>query len=490
MKKYINLVSFASNQVKIETTNQLYQHLKQIYAFLATLLICNGSIAQNTSDLKQQANQYLAEMEQFLCTTSDSIWTYSEPTLKEYKTVDLLKTVLVDQGFSIRDSVVGFETMFIAAFGTKGPTIALLAEGDADSPLVPQQGFWLPDSQYGQAAGHHLLATGSLGTVLTLKELIKNGGLEARLMYAFSTGEGSFGGRVPLVRAGYFSEVDLAFFWHPAPVTTASLSQWDAIFDVEVTYPNTQQSHKNIQQLWALADSIKQEYGNDLLFRTKIMNTAFDLAIPTDSLKIHLRIEHPRQEQAMEIYHGIVKKLRSGKSNSPHFQVFRAVHEFIPNLAGNHLAYLNMTKLPSRKILDSDLELAQKIWRATQKDDGRFLPNVLPFKENKAKRLYGYGSDIGDVSWHVPLISIVTSCLPTGVSMRNWEGAAFGQTQYAKDGMLHAAKAMVFTCIDYLTNKEIQKQIHGEFEQRIRNRIYQDSIEIRTNEFSYKRRSY
>ncbi|WP_431130335.1 hypothetical protein, partial [Flagellimonas flava] len=66
--------------------------------------------------------------------------------------------------------------------------------------------------------------------------------------------------------------------------------------------------------------------------------------------------------------------------------------------------------------------------------------------------------------------------------MRKWEGATFGQTQYAKDAMLHAAKAMVFTRIDYLTNKEIQKQIHGEFVQRVRNRIYQDTIGIRTNE--------
>lgn len=458
--------------------------------FPITLLLTQCGLAQNTKNLRSLADQHLVEMEKHLYATSDSIWDYSEPSFNERQTVNLLKKQLLAQGFGITDSIAEYETMFIASYGAKGPVICFLAEADADSPLTPKMGFHFPDSNHGQAAGHHLLATGSLGATLALKELIKQGKLDAQLRYVFSTAEGSLGGRVPLAQQSFFSDVDLAFFWHPAPVTSANLSKWDAILDMEILYPSTDEVQKNIRALWATLDSIKQGYGPNLLMRTKIKNTAFDVAIPEDSLKIHLRIEHVVQEKAVEIYKRIADTLQLQRNPAPHWTIFRAVHGFIPNLAGNRRAYTHLDRMPSRKIHDSDLMLALKIWSAANKQEGRFLHDLLPFRETRSDGLYGYGSDIGDVSWQVPLISIVTSCLPTGISMRNWEGTAFGQTQYAKDGMLEAARAMVFTAIDYLTDKELQQQISMEFEQRLQNRTYFRSIEILPNEASLKKRSY
>ncbi|MEQ6168487.1 hypothetical protein AAOE16_14930 [Ekhidna sp. MALMAid0563] len=457
--------------------------------FLLIILLTYQAGAQKSVDLKAQANRYLSGIEQSLYVISDSIWSYSEPSFEEYRTAELLKNALQNQEFTIEDSIAGYPTMFIGSFGNKGPIIAILAEADADCRISPVAGIELPNSGFGQGAFHHLLGTGSLGAALALKHLIKKGELEAQIRYYFSTGEGSLGGRVPMVRNGYFDDVDLAYFWHPAPVTSANLSKWDAIIDLEVTYTDSL-AMRNAASIITKTQSIKDNNGNDLLLRTSIHSAPFDVALPNDSVKVMIRIEHSNQEKAVEEYTEIVAELEKQKQKSEvSWSVFRMVHEFIPTKVGNELVYRNMSKLGKRSVSNADTQLANTIYETAGKEPGRFLTDPLPFKAERPDELYGYGSDIGDVSWKAPLISFVVCSLPTGISMSNWEGAAFGKSSFSKDALIDAAQLMVRTSIDYLLDKKVRKAIEEEFEFRTRNRSYSNHIQILPNEQSKKKRS-
>ncbi|MCL6265988.1 hypothetical protein [Flagellimonas myxillae] len=455
------------------------------------LLVTHFVFPQDLEGLKEDTSNYLDQIKDELYATSDSIWEYSEPSFGEHRTVELLKTRLTQAGFTIEHAVAGFETMFIASYGSEGPVIGILAEADADSPLIHRKGFDLPNSEYGQAAGHHLLATGSLGAVLALKTLIEQDRIEAQIHYYFSTAEGSLGGRVPMANKRYFTELDLAFFWHPAPVTSANPSRWDAIIDMEFNFPNDRATPAQSVEFLKFLEVLKQDDDPNLALRYRIRHTQLDLSHSDNGLKIYLRITHTKQEKAIEIYNLILKKLADLRlDEAVTWNVFRAVHEFIPNLKGNQLAYANMIGLPVRKTIEIDKQLANNIWNASGKGKGKFLTQPLPLNEAIAAGLYGYGSDIGDVSWQVPLVSFVVSCIPTGMSMRNWEATAFGKSNYAKEGMLQAAKIMAATTLDYLSNLEVQKSIKSEFEGRLRNRNYFNSMEMVPNEYSRLKRSH
>lgn len=458
--------------------------------FFICLLCSQITIAQDGEVLKEQARNFSEQIKEQVFSISDSIWNLSEASFKEFKTSELLRQTLKNEGFSIQENIAGYPTMFTASFGNRGPLIGILSEADADSPLQQMDNIDLPDSKYGHGAGHHLLGAGSLGATLVLKRLVQEGKLECRIKLFFSTAEGSLGGRVPMVAQGLFDNVDLAFYWHPSPVTSASTSSWDAIVDMEISYVG-KDALKNAMVLVDSIQTIQDQEGSNLILRTKIKNSHFDLAIPNDSLNLLVRIEHSKQENALAVYNRLRNVLETQKKGSNlKWEIFRAVHEFIPNEEGNFLAYQNLLKLSKRTISKLDREKANTLYQRSNKEVKSFLSEPLPFKNREQPKLYGYGSDIGDVSWKAPLISFVVSSLPLGLSMRNWEGAAFMNSTYSKHAILGAMDVIVFTSIDYLIDPNVQERIRSEFNSRLEGRSYSSGLEVNFSGLSKLKRSY
>ena len=105
----------------------------------------------------------------------------------------------------------GMETAFkaVLAGSGAGPTIAVLAEYDA-----------LP--KLGHGCGHNLIATSALGAGLALTEVL--GDLDGSVWVLGTPAEESAapnaGGKVHMVRAGIFDDVDASIMFHPAAETT------------------------------------------------------------------------------------------------------------------------------------------------------------------------------------------------------------------------------------------------------------------------------
>nr|WP_299382259.1 hypothetical protein [Allomuricauda sp.] len=457
---------------------------------LFMVLVIQFSNAQQTNVLKQEAAGFLDAIRPELVSISDSIWSLSEPSFKEYQTAQLLKDKLRNAGFKVTPFGAGYGTMFMASYGEMGPKVGILSEADADGLLEPMADMPLPNTKYGQSAGHHLLATGSLGAVLALKSLMDQGKINLRLTYIHSTAEGSLGGRVPMAQAGYFDDLDLAFYWHPSPVTSANPNRWDAIIDMEISFlPDVSMEDAQIGFLNHI-QALKKQYGKDVLMHFKLQHEVMDVANANNGLIMHLRIQHAKQDQAQEILDRVVTTLESEPLRSKvKWKVFRAVREFMPNAVGNKLAYDNMMRLSKRSVTSNDSILAQKIWKRANTQQGRFLLDARTWNAAIPDGLYGYGSDIGDVSWRVPLISFVVSCIPTGLSMRNWEATAFGKSDFGKGGMMDASKVMVFTVIDYLFDETAKHKIQSEFESRLHQKRNIKNIEIEPTAFSKLKRT-
>ncbi len=448
---------------------------------LSTALVMLLSLnlgAQSINKLKKKSITYLDHRAPELFAWSDSLWRYSEPSFKEFKSVELIKGVLRSEGFEIEDDLSGFPTMFMGSYGTEGPVIGILGESDADHPLVNKKvPFDLPNSDFGHGAGHNLLGIGSLGGVLAVKELIANGQLKGTIRYIGSTAEGGYGGRVFLVRDGYFDDLDLAIFWHPSPVTTARLSKWDAIIDVKIELSADKESETIglINRFLNSLDSIKEE---DLLIRPKIKTGEFDLAISNVTADLLLRIEHPEQQKAESVLAEIQQLLATDTSAvTSNLQVFRSVHDFIPSLSGNVIADQNIDLLGPREVTQRGVSFGSSIFFHAGKTKKSFLLEKIPMSTSAYQNtFYGYGSDIGDVSWKVPEISFVVSCLPRGLSMSNWEGAVFHNSEYSKGGMLYASKVIALSVIDYLKDPELRERIKEEHQSRIKHMDYHPLI--------------
>lgn len=111
---------------------------------------------------------------------------------------------LVDQltreGATVTRGAGGLETAFAAEIGTGSPVVAILGEYDA-----------LPG--VGHACGHNLMGTAASLAFLALRDVAPE--LRGRVRVVGCPAEEHGNGKVKLIRAGLFSDVDAALMYHP-----------------------------------------------------------------------------------------------------------------------------------------------------------------------------------------------------------------------------------------------------------------------------------
>src|SRR2546428_3919855 len=113
---------------------------------------------------------------------------------------DALASYLSREGADVRRSAGGLETAFVAEAGSGRPVVAILGEYDA-----------LPG--VGHACGHNLMGTAAAGAFLALRDVA--GELRGRVRVVGCPAEERGNGKVGLIKAGVFAEVDAALMYHP-----------------------------------------------------------------------------------------------------------------------------------------------------------------------------------------------------------------------------------------------------------------------------------
>ncbi len=134
---------------------------------------------------------------------ADTIHANPEIAFEEFKSAALLSATLENEGFAVERGVAGLETAFVATLHGRdaGPTIAFLAEYDA-----------LPD--LGHACGHNLIGTIAISAGLAMKAVLPD--LAGTIQVIGTPAEEGGGGKVIMVEAGIFDEVDAAMMVHPS----------------------------------------------------------------------------------------------------------------------------------------------------------------------------------------------------------------------------------------------------------------------------------
>lgn len=105
----------------------------------------------------------------------------------------------------------------MASYGSGSPVIAILAEFDALPGIIqdrsPDQ--LIPEGKSaGHACGHNLFGTGSMAAAVAVKDwMVQTGNAGTIRVYGTPAEEGG-SGKVYMVGAGLFKDVDIALTWH------------------------------------------------------------------------------------------------------------------------------------------------------------------------------------------------------------------------------------------------------------------------------------
>jgi amidohydrolase len=128
---------------------------------------------------------------------------YDDPelALQERRAATMIGELLTRAGFTVRSGLAAMESAFRGEWGTGLPAIALIVEMDALPGL-------------GHGCGHNVIAAASTGAALILRRLLPEDA--ARVVVVGTPGEEQGIGKVELIKAGCFDDIDFAMMVHPS----------------------------------------------------------------------------------------------------------------------------------------------------------------------------------------------------------------------------------------------------------------------------------
>jgi len=158
---------------------------------------------------------------------SRQIWETPELGFHENKSSALLQQELRANGFSVETGVAGMPTAFTASYGAGKPVIVIMGEFDAlpglsqeDQPRQAPVTAGAP----GHGCGHNLLGSASALAAVAIKEEIEARRLKGTIRYYGTPAEEGGGGKIYMIHAGLFRDVDAVLAWHPGDSNRVSLA--------------------------------------------------------------------------------------------------------------------------------------------------------------------------------------------------------------------------------------------------------------------------
>jgi aminobenzoyl-glutamate utilization protein B len=129
---------------------------------------------------------------------------------------------------------------------------------------------------------------------------------------------------------------------------------------------------------------------------------------------------------------------------------------------------------PAEMFTDSVKYLCEKLKVPEEIARQPLIAQNLPATDEN--EVSGGSTDVGDMSWCVPLSELGTTCFTSATPGHSWGNVATGGMSIGHKGMLHAAKIMAVAAIDCYTDPVHIQKARAEFDAAIKKHPYRSLI--------------
>jgi aminobenzoyl-glutamate utilization protein B len=462
-----------------------------IIPFIMVALLC-GQSGNKYSKEKETAIRIIESMQDELIKVSDTIWSYAEIGLEEYKSSKLLADFAEKTGFKVERGISGMPTAFIASYGSGKPIIGITGEYDAlpglSQKAIPQKEAVIEGTP-GHGCGHNLIGSGALGTASAIKTLIENGLIKGTIRYYGTPAEENYGGKLYMARDGYFDDLDICLNWHPWDLTKTYLKDSYAIYDYSIrfhgitahasAYPWEGRSALDAVESFISGINLLREHVKPSVRMHYVITKGGDIPnVVPDNTEVWLWTRDFDMNSLFKLDERI-KDIAKGASMiagvEQEIVLNSGIFNTLPNMKGSELLQSNLELLGPISFSKDDNEFADKI----QSGSGlkRSGMRSIPLSLNEALiEPTSTASDIGDVSWIVPVITLFTACIPEGVPAHSWGSTACYGSSIGHKGMIYSSKALAITMIDLYKNPDLLNEIKKDFAERKGSIVYKTML--------------
>ena len=455
---------------------------KILFTILLSLTIFAGH-TQSVNKLKKELLSSIENKSSDLISVSDKIWEAAEVAFREEKSANYLIDYAEKNGFKIEKGLAGIPTAFTATYGEGKPVIGIIGEFDAlpglSQTTVPYKNE-LIEGGAGHGCGHNLFGTASMGAAVAVKELIEKGELKGTIKYFGTPAEEKFFGKLWMIREGVFDNIDIVMDWHPADKTEANVQPSLALVDFMVEFsgqsahasadPWNARSASDALELYTHGiNSYREHVKPSVRIHYHIQDAGQVVNVVPDYSRIWVRVRDITREGLEPVYDQ-VQKMAGGAAimaNVDHkVSLISGIHDLLPNRIGGAAMQKNLEILGDIEYNEEELSFAYDMQKANGKPLEGIDGKIRPLRET-LESPGGGSTDVGDVSYNIPVVSLAATVAPKGVPWHSWSVVASSGMSIGHKGMIHAAKALGMTMIDIFKDEKLRDEIKKEFDDRI-----------------------
>jgi aminobenzoyl-glutamate utilization protein B len=467
--------------------SQMFRRRAWIVACLLLLLFIIGSFdfaEEKVSKEKKLALEWLSQPEivEKFGKISDTIWSYAELGMQEFKSSKLLADTLEEAGFTVERGAAGMPTCFVASYGSGKPVIGILGEFDS-LPMLSQKGRVpyqdpIVEGAPGHGCGHNTMCTAAASAAIAVKEAIDKYDFQGTVKVFGSPAEETLISRPYMIRAGLFDDVDAVIDNHSSSEFGTSYGVGgNAMYSVIFTFkgktahgasPWGGRSALDAVDIMNVATNYLREH----LYYTYRMHyviveggEAPNVVPDKASVWYYIRNSDERVEQMYERVLNCAKAgaLASGTELSE-VRILSAVHQRHANKAAAELFQKNIELVGMPEWTEEEQAFAKTLQKELDQEEKGMPTEVEKLKDSSELFVGGGSSDVGDVTLIAPTATIRFPGQVPGAIGHHWSSVACNYGSTAWKGLNAGAKAMAASAIDLMTEPEELKKLRDEFE--------------------------
>ncbi|MEA1785844.1 amidohydrolase [Arenibacter sp. GZD96] len=461
---------------------KIMQNSNTFLILLASFICITALGQQKVSKNKRAVIASVEKHQENLIHLSDQIWAFAETALLETNSAQVLADYAEKQGFRVQRGVAEMPTAFIAEYGSGKPIIGIMGEYDA-LPGLSQKALPTKEPLHlgapGHGCGHNMFGPGSLGAAVAIKELIAEGKLKGTIRFYGTPAEEDLAGKVYMGRAGLFDDLDVCLDWHPDYENKAGIQSSQSVSDYTISFrgksahaasdPWNGRSALDAAEFFtdginSLREHVRPSVRMHYVYSDggKIPNV-----IP-DEAAVWLWIRDSKRSGVAEVterMREIAKGAALMAGVEYDIQLNNGLYEILVNETGAKVLQKNMEIVGPITYTQEELDFADTLMENYGLEKNGINGKIQPLDKTKEDP-EGGSTDVGDVSYIVPEISLLATTAPHGSPWHSWVVVASGGMSIGHKGMLFAAKTLGATMVDLFENEKLRTEIRAEFVER------------------------
>jgi len=441
---------------------------------------------------------------------ADKVWSTPETCYSEQNSMNAHVNELEYHGFSVTKGIADIPTAVVGEYGTDGPIIAFLGEYDALAGLSQKADVFHQDpitkGENGHGCGHNLLGSASMQAAVALRDWLKESNLPGVVRYYGCPAEEGGAAKTFMVRDKIFKDVDAAITWHPGClpgiVKGSSLANCRVDFTFEgrashaAVSPHLGRSALDAIELMNVGVNYMREHMPDKarIHYALIDGGGISPNVVQAKAKVRYVVRDETTPKMMELLER-VKKIAKGAALMTQTKVKAKILAGVSNLVYNetlgNIMQSNLDQLGAPEFSREDHLYAKKYQDTLSRKDiesayshagidmveGQVLAEKVVAGDVKPVDMGG-STDVADVSWVVPTVSLWGANYAIGTPFHSWQMTAQGKSSIAIKGMTHAAMVMAATGSDLISNKTILDDAWSEHNKTIEKEGYMLPISL------------